>query len=66
MLRKDIVEDVKAGKFHIWAIDHVTQAIQLLSEKKAGTFSKNKFTRGSVYEKARVNLEALREKNDKD
>ena len=66
MLRKDVVEDVKAGKFHIWAIDHVTQAIELLSDKKAGKPSKDKFTRGSVYENARVKLETLREQNRQD
>ena len=63
MLRKDIVDDVKAGKFHIWAIDHVTQAIELLSDKKAGTLNKHKFTSSSVYERARLKLEILREQN---
>ena len=66
MIRKDIVEDVAKGKFHIWAIEHVTEAIELLSEKKAGIFKNDKFTRGSIYESARVKLEKLREENLKD
>ncbi len=66
MLRKDIVENVKTGKFHIWAIDHVTQAIELLTGKKAGKPVKDKFTRDSVYESARVKLETLRKQNQQD
>ncbi|MCE9678400.1 AAA family ATPase [Shewanella sp. AS1] len=36
MLRADIVDAVKQGTFSIWAIDHVTQAIELLTGKPAG------------------------------
>lgn len=36
MLRQDIVEAVKQGKFHIWAIEHVTQAIEIFTEKSVG------------------------------
>lgn len=34
MLRRDIVDAVACGQFHIWAINHVTQAMGLLMEKK--------------------------------
>ncbi len=66
MLRKDIVDDVEAGKFHIWAIEHVTHALELLSDKNVGVFKNDKFTRGSVYEHARLKLEKLREQHKKD
>lgn len=36
MLRSDIVEAVKKGKFNIWAIDHVSQAIELLTGIESG------------------------------
>ena len=35
MLRQDIVEAVERGEFHIWAINHVTQAMTLLLGKAA-------------------------------
>lgn len=38
MLRKDIVDAVEQGEFHIWAITHVTQAMALLLGKNAGSF----------------------------
>jgi lon-related putative ATP-dependent protease len=36
MLRSDIVEAVKKGQFNIWAIEHVTQAIEILTGCSAG------------------------------
>ena len=36
MLRKDVVEAVAQGEFHIWSISHVTEAIELLTGKSAG------------------------------
>jgi predicted ATP-dependent protease len=36
MLRSDIVEAVKKGQFNIWAIEHVTQAIEILTGFSAG------------------------------
>ncbi len=36
MLRPDIVKAVEKGDFHIWAIDHVTEAIELFTGRSAG------------------------------
>ena len=36
MLRKDVVEAVAQGEFHIWSVSHVTEAIELLTGKSAG------------------------------
>ncbi len=36
MLRSDIVDAVKKGQFNIWAIEHVTQAIEILTGYSAG------------------------------
>ncbi len=36
MLRGDVVEAVKKGKFHVWAIDHVDQGIEILTGIRAG------------------------------
>ncbi len=36
MLKKEVVEAVKAGKFHIWAVGHVDEAVELLTGVPAG------------------------------
>ncbi len=36
MLREDVVEAVAGGKFHIWAVRHVDEAIELLTGVPAG------------------------------
>jgi lon-related putative ATP-dependent protease len=36
MLHKDVVEAVAAGAFHIWCVDHVDQAMELLTGQMAG------------------------------
>ncbi len=47
MLRKDVVEAVKQGSFHVWPVKTVDQGIELLSGKPAGkrkadgTYTKN-------------------------
>lgn len=36
MLKRDVIEAVKAGQFHIWAIRTVEEAISLLTDREAG------------------------------
>ncbi|USD66986.1 ATP-binding protein [Vibrio sp. SCSIO 43136] len=36
MLRQDIVKAVEKGEFHIWAIEHVSEAIELFTGKTVG------------------------------
>ncbi|MBW1732039.1 MAG: AAA family ATPase [Deltaproteobacteria bacterium] len=36
MLRKDVVEAVKKGKFHIYPVKTIDQGIEILTDKKAG------------------------------
>lgn len=36
MLKKEVVDAVKAGKFHVWAVGHVDEAIELLTGMPAG------------------------------
>ena len=49
MLRHDVVDAVRQGKFHIYAIHTIDEGIALLTGKPAGTRSKSgKFTPGSV------------------
>ncbi|UXI03540.1 Lon protease family protein [Photobacterium sp. TY1-4] len=61
MLRKDIVEAVEKGEFHIWAISHVSEAIEILTGKPAGVWSEETgYPLDSVYGLAQVKLNALR------
>ncbi|HTN72251.1 MAG TPA: Lon-insertion domain-containing protein, partial [Methylomirabilota bacterium] len=49
MLRHDVVEAVKDGQFHIYAIHTIDEGIELLMGKPAGTRGKSgRFTSGSV------------------
>lgn len=65
MLRKDIIHAVEKGKFHIYAIDHVSDAIELFTGIEAGKLdSKGYFKSGTVYHKAHSKLSHLR-KNER-
>ncbi|CZF84064.1 Lon protease family protein [Grimontia marina] len=66
MLRKDIIHAVEKGKFHIYAIDHVSEAIELFTGISAGKpDSKGKFKPDTVLHKAHLSLESLRNKDKK-
>lgn len=66
MLRKDIVDAVAQGEFHIWAITHVTQAMELLLGKTAGSLSQTatpsqgQYSPESIFGIAQQKLTALR------
>lgn len=61
MLRRDIVEAVEKGKFFIWAINHVSEAIEILADKPVGTLEESgQFTEGSVFRLVQTELDALR------
>jgi ATP-dependent Lon protease len=50
MLRPDVLEAVKAGKFHIYPIKTISEGIEILTGRIAGERMPNgKFTPGSVY-----------------
>jgi predicted ATP-dependent protease len=36
MLREDVVEAVRAGRFHVWAVENVDQGIEILTGVPAG------------------------------
>jgi lon-related putative ATP-dependent protease len=52
MLRKDVVEAVREGKFHIYAISTVEDGIEILTGVKAGKRIKtDRFEPGSIFDK---------------
>jgi predicted ATP-dependent protease len=36
MLKKEVVDAVQAGKFHVWAVGHADEALELLTGVPAG------------------------------
>ena len=57
MLREDVVEAVRNGQFHVWAVDKVTDGIELLTGMKAGSPAEE----GTVYYRVSKTLERFRE-----
>jgi ATP-dependent Lon protease len=50
MLRKDVVEAVKKGKFHIYAVRNIDEGIEILTNKKAGELNPD-----AMYPKGTIN-----------
>src|SRR5262249_59196959 len=36
MLKEEVVEAVRAGRFHVWAVSHIDEGIELLTGRQAG------------------------------
>ncbi|MCK6263730.1 AAA family ATPase [Vibrio sp. ZSDE26] len=61
MLRPDVVKAVEKGEFNIWAIEHVTEAIEIFTGKVAGEASEEgSYPIDTVYGIAQAKLNALR------
>jgi len=50
ILKDEVLESIKKGEFHIWTVEHIDEAIELLTGKKAG-----RTTRDGTFEKGSVN-----------
>jgi predicted ATP-dependent protease len=49
MLRREVLDAVQAGEFHLWAVETIDQGIEILTGTKAGARGKNgKYPAGSV------------------
>lgn len=63
MLRRDIADTAAEGRFHIYPVTTVDEALELLTGKKAGTRGKNgKFHKSSVNYKVEKKLEEFSER----
>lgn len=66
MLRDDVIDAVRAGDFHLYAIDHVSEALELLLNTPAGKLSKKgKYPKTSIFGKVEAQLEFWRGENEK-
>ncbi len=61
VLREEVVQAIRQGKFNIWTVEHINDAIELLSGKPCGDHLESQYTADSVYGKA---MERLRQ-NDR-
>ena len=60
VLRRDVVQAVEHGKFHLWGIDHVGLAIELFSGIPAGNVDQPETFRGHVQARLTDMLESLK------
>ncbi|QCU90353.1 Lon protease family protein [Thiomicrorhabdus sediminis] len=64
MLNAEVREAVESGRFHIYTVKHIDDAVALFTGLKAGSLTKKgKFTKGSVNAKVLQALEAMNEKS---
>jgi lon-related putative ATP-dependent protease len=60
MLKHEVVDAVRQGRFHIWAVGTIEEGIAILTGKKAGTRNKDgSYSKGSVFALANERLTAL-------
>jgi lon-related putative ATP-dependent protease len=60
MLRRDVIEAVRAGRFHIYPIETIEDGIELLTGIRAGTpGAEGKYPADSVYGKVEARLEKM-------
>jgi len=63
MLRKEVIDAVEAGKFHVYPIEHIDQGIELLTGELAGEADENgEYPADSVNGKAQARLRKFAEK----
>jgi predicted ATP-dependent protease len=60
MLKQGVIDAVKEGKFHIWAISTIEEGIELLTGLEAGTLqSDGTYPEGTVFRKVDERLAEL-------
>lgn len=60
MLREDVVEAIRDGRFHVYSVDHVDEGIEVLTGVPAGKRLKNgRFEAASINGRAQRRLEEL-------
>lgn len=62
ILKEDVLNDIKNGLFHIWTIENIDEAIELLTGEKAGRMTRNgNYERGSVNDRVVKALKRAKE-----
>ena len=60
VLREEVVQAIRQGKFNIWTVEHINDAVELLTGMPSGDRPDSQYPEDSVYGKA---MERLR-RND--
>ncbi|UCC68992.1 MAG: ATP-dependent protease, partial [Armatimonadota bacterium] len=60
MLKPEVAQAVREGKFHVWAVSHVDEGIEVLTGVPAGAPDKAKTIHGLVAKRLRKFTDALR------
>ncbi len=60
LLEDEVIEAVNAGQFHIYPVSNVLEAIELLTDVPAGTWSGDRYPENSVLGRAQHHLETFR------
>ncbi|MCK5093031.1 MAG: ATP-dependent protease, partial [Gammaproteobacteria bacterium] len=62
MLREDVIDAVKQGQFHVYPVENVDEAIELLTGKPAGELNKQgNYPKGSVNQAIMKNIRVFAE-----
>jgi len=61
-LPREVVEDVEAGRFSVWAASTIEDALEVLLDRPAGTRRGGKYPAGSVYGRAAATLHRMSER----
>jgi predicted ATP-dependent protease len=60
MLKPEVIDAVRAGRFHVWAVGHIEEGIELLTGMPAGKLKKDgSFPEGTIFRKVTDMLEEL-------
>ncbi|HET6462006.1 MAG TPA: ATP-binding protein, partial [Syntrophales bacterium] len=59
MLRQEIIDAVKAGQFHIWAVSTIDEGIQIITGIPMGSMVNGKFTEGTISFKVAATLQQM-------
>lgn len=60
LLGDEALEAIRDGKFHVYAVEHITEAMEILTGMKAGKLRRdNTYTKGSLYRLADEKLSEL-------
>jgi len=60
MLRPDLIEAVKKGDFHVYAVKTIDEGIEILTGKKAGVkTATGRYTKGSINDLVDEKLKSL-------
>lgn len=63
MLHDEVVDAVKAGQFHIWAVRHISEGIEILTGESAGAerTSGGRFPDGTIFAKVEARFQKMYE-----